>query len=354
MCSKFARWHSRKLKTLQPILRKTLTTYGPSPSLLTSCNHKISPRPLRLAVVGGGMPSRAELLAMRFCNPNKTAPMFEELGGYLQAMKRADLTQVEGVAKPEQTLLGALINHFDAMDDMKTRVRALEMSACPQELEHLTNKSAVMETAIQDFRVSVKGALDRRLSKRDLNKVTAKYDKALGDLLKRSNADRDTAKELADNLDDALAKHAKDLNDLAEKQAQDPKDPPEDHLRGTPPAGRGTIAGQAPKRPLADASDAGNRLGSAVPMFDANDLFLDADFLDDAHHGDENHAKKRRRVDDAMGKMDFGDIVRGMKMPGRVYLLFLGLSGRKHWPLEILESRRSGRADLQTHCVSCT
>lgn len=121
-----------------------------------------------------GMSSKAELLAIRFCNPSKTAGMSEELGGYLPSMNRADLTQVEGVEKREQTSRGALISHFDDIDDMKKRIRALEPSAPPQELEHLTKKSDVMESAIQDFRVSVKGALDRRLSKDDLSKVTAK------------------------------------------------------------------------------------------------------------------------------------------------------------------------------------
>lgn len=272
-----------------------------------------------------GMPSKAELLAIRFCNPNETAGMTEDLGGYLQSMNRADLTQVEGVEKREQTSRGALISHFDDIDDMKKRIRALEASAPPQELEHLTKKSD-FKTAIQDFRVSVKGALDRRLSKDDLNKVTAKYDKGLDDLLKRSNADRNTAKELAENLDDALAKHAKDLNDLAEKQAQDLKDLEnrfQASLRGTPLAGLGTITGQARKRPFADASDAGNRPGPKVVTFDPNVTFLDADLLDAdlldsdlldadlldyASHGDENQAKKRR-VDDGMGKMDFSDIV---------------------------------------------
>ncbi|KAK0743701.1 hypothetical protein B0T18DRAFT_392432 [Schizothecium vesticola] len=240
-----------------------------------------------------GMPSKAELLAIRF---------------------------FEGVEKSEQTLLGALVNHFDAMDDMRKRIHALETSARPQELGHLTKKLTVVEIAIQDFRVSVKEALDRRLSKDVLNKVTAKYDKDFDDLLKRSNTDRDTAKELADNLDDALAKHAKDVNDLAEKQAQDLKNLENRFQaslrdrqavalpRGTPPAGRGTITGQARKRPLTDASDADNRLGSAVPMFDAHDLFLDADFLDNAYCGDENQAKKRR-VDAAVGKLDFSDIL---------------------------------------------
>lgn len=96
------------------------------------------------------MPSKAELLAIRFCHPSKTAPMFEELGGYLQAMNRADLTQVEGAGKGEQTLLGALVKHFDAMDDMKKRIRTLEVSARPQDLGHLTKKCDVMENAIGD------------------------------------------------------------------------------------------------------------------------------------------------------------------------------------------------------------
>lgn len=70
--------------------------------------------------------------------------MFEELGGYLQAMNRADLTQVEGAGKGEQTLLGALVKHFDAMDDMEKRIRTLEVSARPQDLGHLTKKCDVM------------------------------------------------------------------------------------------------------------------------------------------------------------------------------------------------------------------
>lgn len=243
-----------------------------------------------------GMASTAELWAVRFCNPKEMAPRVENRGGLLQTMNKADLTQVEGIQMHEQTpsdpLINHVVNHVDAMDDMKQRIHALETSARHQDLDHLTKKSDVMETAIQDFRMPVKGALDRRLSKDDLDKVTAKYDKALDDLLKQANADRETAKALAE-------KQAQDLKNLENRL--------EAFFRGTPLAGRGTITGPACKRPLADASDAGNRSGSTVLMSDDSDVFLDSESLCGASHGGESQAKKRR-VDNAMGKMDFSDI----------------------------------------------
>lgn len=138
-----------------------------------------------------------------------------------------------------------------------------------------------MGNAIGDFKRSVKKALDRRLSKDDLDKVTTKYDKALDDLLERCNADRETAKALA-----------------AEKQAQGLKDLENqlhaffrDHLRESPLAGRSTITRQTRKRHFTDASDDDNRLGTTVLMSDDNDVFLDSDVSGDASDGDENRSK---------------------------------------------------------------
>ncbi|KAK1836596.1 hypothetical protein QBC39DRAFT_88837 [Podospora conica] len=230
-----------------------------------------------------GMPSKAELLAIRCSNPGKSR--YSKLCGYLELMNHAGLTYPEDPRKGAKNMQDAITNYSNTMDDVKKRLSALEGSTYPQGAQDVANEVAIIENAIQDFRDAVKGALDRRAS--------------------------------IDDLENAMAKQAKDIDALRKKQAQDLKDVEhrlqashdqaikrlQDQLtaaaRGTQPAGWGTITGRTPRRPLTNASDTSNKR-RAASKFNVRDLSPDADL---------GAPVKKRRVDGGMDKMDFSDIV---------------------------------------------
>jgi hypothetical protein len=130
------------------------------------------------------MPSKARILALRICNPATGAPLNEKLAGYLMAMNRADLLQVEDFAGPSASNPGPAANnhvltamneyHDRAIGEFKESLRATEARI----MEQMTKMKNSVVTALN------KRATHDELEEK-IRKMEAKHAEVVGKLTKQ-------------------------------------------------------------------------------------------------------------------------------------------------------------------------